>query len=115
MRNDALQTLCRGYLARLKSLAEKHGLGDWLAKTIKENARGECAATEGEVEALARLCDDERVARNEIPRMLGKSYRQCNDDDDFGKIRKLKRVGLYSKVSALLLNNKTSKDYGSNS
>lgn len=37
---------------------------------------------------------------------LGKSYRQCNDDGTFDNIKKLRHVGIYSKVSALLFKSK---------
>ena len=91
-------------------MAKKHGLGEWLDNIIKANANNECAATEKEVHMLSMLCDDERVQRKEIPEILEKSYRECFEDDDFDKIKKLKHVGIYSKISALLyktkLNNK---------
>jgi hypothetical protein len=48
------------------------------------------------------MCDDERVSRADIPKILGKSYRQANEDGDFCRIKKLKRQGIYSKVSTLL-------------
>lgn len=35
--------------------------------------------------------------------MLGRSYRRCNENGDFGRVRRLRNVGVYSKVSALLL------------
>jgi hypothetical protein len=54
------------------------------------------------VELLSRACDDERVSRADIPKILGKSYRQANEDGDFCRIKKLKRQGIYSKVSTLL-------------
>lgn len=101
-RNEKLQELCRGYLKRLSRIANKHGLGDFVKETINANKRGECRSTEYECQMLARLCDDERVQRVDVPKMLGKSYRQCNDDGDFDKIKKLRHVGIYSKVSALL-------------
>lgn len=99
---EVLQSLFRQYAMSLMSLAEKHGIGGWLKDIVAKNKDGKCEATEAEVEALSRLVDDERVARADIPKMLGKSYRQCFDDDDFDNIKKLKRVGLYSKVNALL-------------
>lgn len=105
-RNNKLQELCRGYLCKLKYMAKKHGLGEWLDNIIKANANNECAATEKEVHMLSRLCDDERVQRKEIPEILEKSYRECFEDDDFGKIKKLKHVGIYSKVSAILFKTK---------
>ena len=70
---------------------------------IAKNNRNECSATEDEVRLLARICDDERINRHDIPRLLRKSYRKCVQDDDFSKIGTLKRVGIYSKVSAFLL------------
>ena len=100
--NDALQALCRDYLGKLRYMANKHGLGGFISDTIKANARGECKATEHELMVLSRMVDDERVSRTDVPKILGKSYRDCNDDDDFARIRKLRRVGIYSKVSALL-------------
>lgn len=107
--DTVLQSLCRDYLSRLRYMACKHGLDGWLADIIKANKRGECSGTEKEVRMLSRLVDDERVARADIPVLLGKSYRECCDDDDFGKIAKLRRVGLYSKVSALLHKNRKHK------
>lgn len=101
MAKDVLQSLCREYLSRLRYMAEKRGLLHWVDETIKANRRHECEATKKEVEMLSRLCNDERVTRTDVPKMLGKSYRQCFDDDDFDKIKKLRRVGIYSKVSAL--------------
>ena len=105
-RNNKLQELCRGYLYRLKYMAKKHGLGEWLDNIIKANSKNECEATEKEVHMLSRLCDDERVQRKDVPTILEKSYRQCFEDDDFDKIKKLRHVGIYSKVSALLYKNK---------
>lgn len=70
--------------------------------TIRANRRRECAATEHEVRMLSRMVDDERLTRREVPDVLGKSYRQCVEDGDFGRIDKLDRTGVYSKVSALL-------------
>ena len=101
-RNDVLQSLCRGYLGRLRYIADKHGLGEFVGRMIKENREDKCSATEKEVRMLSRLCNDERLARNEVPKVVGKSYRQCVTDGDFERIRKLPHVGIYSKVSALL-------------
>ena len=100
--NDELQRLCRFYLAKTKGVAKKFGLHDVVEKLIADNKSKQCCANEKEVEMLARLCDDERVSRTDIPKMLGKSYRQSNEQGDFDKIRKLRRVGIYSKVSAML-------------
>lgn len=91
-------------------MAEKHGLLPWVDETIKANRRHECEATKKEVEMLSRLCNDERVSRTDIPKILGKSYRQANDDEDFERVKKLKRQGIYSKVSALLFAAKQKKD-----
>ena len=100
MRNETLQALCRDYLGKLRYMAKKHGID--VDSIIRANKRSECEATKKEVEMLSRLCDDERVARTDIPDLLGKSYRQCNDDGDFDRIKKLRHVGIYSKISALL-------------
>lgn len=51
---------------------------------------------------LSRMCDDERVSRIEVPKILGKTYTQCFDGQDFDKVKKLRHVGIYSKVSAIL-------------
>lgn len=91
-------------------MAAKHGLRKWLNELIKENRRGECEATEKEVQMLSRLCDDERLSRTDVPKVLGKSYRQCFDNDDFDKIKKLKHVGIYSKVSTILYANRKSNN-----
>lgn len=99
---EELQHLCRYYLRKLRYIAKKHGLSDWLGNIIKDNKNKKCEATEKECEMLSRLCNDERITRSEIPDLLNKSYRQCFDDDDFNKIRKLKRTGIYSKISARL-------------
>lgn len=100
--SDAIQRLCRSYLTRLRYIARKHGLGAMVDGLILANRRGQCMATEYEVRMLARCVDDERIQRQEIPRLLGKSYRQCNDDDDFSRIDTLPRQGIYSKPSAIL-------------
>lgn len=88
-------------------MAKKHGLDVWLDTTISANKRRECEATEKEVRMLSRLCDDERINRKDIPDMLEKSYRQCVEDGDFDKIKRLPHVGIYSKVSAIIYNKKT--------
>ena len=81
----------------------------WVNETIKANRRHECEATKKEVEMLSRLCNDERVTRTDVPKMLGKSYRQSVDDDDFSRIRHLPRLGTYLKLDALLLKNEQRK------
>lgn len=102
-RNDTLQRICRRYLLRLMPVARKFGLGGFTYGMIRRNYRRECAATESEVELLSRACDDERLHRQDVPRVLGKSYRQAYDDGDFEKIKTPKRTGIYSKIGALLL------------
>lgn len=89
----------------LRGVAKKHGLADFVDETIKANADNKCAATETEVELLSRAVDDERLTRLDVQRVLGKSYRKAYDagDLDNPKLKKLRRVGIYSKVSALLL------------
>ena len=103
-RNETLQALCRDYLLRLRYMAKKHGID--VDSIIRANKRNECEATNKEVEMLARCVDDERVSRTDIPKILGKSYRQANEDEDFEHIKKLKHQGIYSKVSALLFKSK---------
>lgn len=105
-RKIELQKLCRGYLLRLRGMARRHGLESVVDGLIEANTRDECEATKKEVEALSRMCDDERVSRLDIPDILGKSYRQCCEDGDFDKLEKLRRVGIYSKVNTLLYKNK---------
>lgn len=102
-RNETLQALCRDYLGRLRYMARKRGLKSWVDETIKANRNRECEATEKEVMMLSRLCNDERISRADVPNILGKSNRECNESGLFGRIRRLKHVGIYSKVSAILL------------
>ena len=85
-------------------MAKKHGID--VDSIIRANKRKECEATNKEVEMLARCVDDERVSRTDVPKILGKSYRQSNEDGDFEHIKKLKHQGIYSKVSALLFKSK---------
>ena len=103
-RNETLQALCRDYLLRLRYMAKKHGID--VDGIISANRKGECSGTEREVQMLSRMVDDERVSRTDIPKILGKSYRQSNEDGDFERIKKLKHKGIYSKVSALLYKSK---------
>ena len=100
-RNETLQAMCRDYLGRLRYMGKKHGID--VDSIIRANKRKECSGTEYECQMLARMCDDERVNRTDVPRLLNKSYRECNDDGTFDKIHKLRNVGIYSKVSTLLL------------
>lgn len=99
-RNETLQALCRDYLTRLRYMAKKHGID--VDSIIRANKRKECSGTEYECQMLARMCDDERISRTDVPKVLDKSYRQANEDGDFERIKKLKHQGIYSKVSALL-------------
>ena len=107
-RNETLQALCRDYLGKLRYMGKKHGID--VDSIIRANKRKECSGTEYECQMLARMCDDERVSRTDIPKILGKSYRQTNEDEDFERIKKLKHQGIYSKVSALLFAAKQKKE-----
>jgi len=107
--NETLQRLCRDYLGRLRYVASKHGLLPQLNNLIAMNKRRECVGTEREVQMLSRMVDDERLSRTDVPRILGKSYRKANADGDFERIKKLKRVGIYSKVYSLLYASKLKK------
>lgn len=108
-RDEALQSLCREYLTRLRYLADKHGIGGFVSDLIHANRRKECEGTRHEVEMLARMVNDDRIGRSDIPNILGKSYRQCHDDGDFDKIKKLPRQGIYSKVHTLLFKHHKNK------
>jgi len=99
-RNETLQALCRDYLGRLRYMGKKHGID--VDGLIRLNRQKKCEATQYEVKLLGRAVDEERVSRTDIPKILGKSYRQSNEDGDFDRIKKLKHQGIYSKVSALL-------------
>lgn len=103
-RNETLQALCRDYLSRLRYMAKKHGID--VDSIIRANRKGECSGTEHEVLMLSRMVDDERISRTDIPKLLGESYRKSESDGVFDKIKKLRRVGIYSKVSALIYKNK---------
>lgn len=102
--NETLQAMCRDYLKRLRYMAKKHGID--VDSIIRANRKGECSGTEHEVQMLSRMVDDERVSRTDIPKILGKSYRQCESDGVFDRIKKLRHVGIYSKISALLYKHK---------
>ena len=99
-RNETLQALCRDYLGKLRYMGKKHGID--VNGLIRLNRQKKCEATQREVELLSRAVDDERISRTDIPKILGKSYRKANEDGDFDSIKKLKKQGIYSKVSALL-------------
>ena len=107
-RNEILQALCRDYLLRLRYMAKKHGID--VDGIIRLNRQKKCEATNREVEMLSRMVDDERVSRTDIPKMLGESYRQSESNGVFDKIKKLRHVGIYSKVSALLFVAKQKKE-----
>ena len=109
MRDENLQKLFREYMSRLRYLAKKHGLLHWLDGVIKDNRDRRCEATRKEVEMLSRLLDDERVHRGDIPKILGKTYRQCVIDGDFRAISRLRSVGTYGKTDVLLRKRKTTK------
>ena len=100
-RNETLQALCRDYLGKLRHMGKKHGID--VDSIIKLNKRGECSATNKEVEMLSRCVDDERLSRIEVAKTLGKSYRQAYEDGDFDRIKRLRHQGIFSKVSAILL------------
>lgn len=100
-RNETLQALCRSYLSRLRYMARKHGID--VDSIIRANKRNECEATRKEVELLSRACDDERISRTDIPKLLGESYRKSESTGVFDRIKKLRHVGIYSKVGAILL------------
>ena len=103
-RNETLQAMCRDYLTRLRYMARKHGID--VDSIIRANKRKECTATNKEVEMLSRCVDDERISRKDIPKILGKSYRQCESEGVFDRIKKLRHVGIYSKISALIYKSK---------
>lgn len=102
--NDTLQALCRDYLGRLRNIGKKHGID--VDGLIRLNRQKKCEATQREVEFLSRACDDERLSRTDVAKTIGKSYRQAYEDGDFDRIKKLKKQGIYSKVSALLYKNR---------
>ena len=102
--NETLQSLCRDYLGRLRYMGKKHGFD--VDSIIRANRKGECSGTEHEVQMLSRMVDDERIARNDIPKLIGKSYRYCEESGIFDRIKRLKHQGIYSKVIALLFKSK---------
>lgn len=108
MNNDKLQIICRDYLHKLKGIASSYGLGKFIDDTIELNKQDKCHGTEEECNLMARILDEERLERKDVPKLLGKSYRRCNEDGTFKKVKTLHRVGIYSKVSALLLSDKKS-------
>lgn len=107
-RDETLQSLCRDYLGRLRNVAKELGFLPWVNKTIEDSKNNRCEATEEQVEMLARMCDDERISRTDVPKILGKSYRKSFEDGDFENIKTLKHVGIYSKVKTLLFKSEKS-------
>jgi hypothetical protein len=101
--DDNLQRLVRSYLKRLSHMASKHHLLPWLKDVIRQNKKGECKATRHEANLLARIVDDESVLRKDIPKLIGKSYRHCVENNIFGSITKLKPKGNYSKIDVMML------------
>lgn len=97
-----LQELCRKYLEKLIPLARTLGLQDFVNDTIDKNEKGECIATKEQVYLLSKICDDDRIRRDEIPQYAGISYRQCILIDIFPFIRKFENKGQYSKIDAML-------------
>lgn len=89
--HNKLQQLCRKYLKKLYRKARDIGLDEFVEKTIAENENGRCTATV------------EQIKREEIPNLLGLSYRKCNEQKIFKRIRKFKDKGIYSKVDAIIL------------
>ena len=61
-RNNTLQSMCCDYLSKLRYMGKKHGID--VDAIIEMNQRGECFATDKEVELLSRACDDERVFKS---------------------------------------------------
>ena len=101
-KNKILRKLCRKYLNKLRFIAQKRGLEGWLNEMISETHRKDCEPTEYETQMLARLVNEERIKRDEIPPMLGKTLTDCHNDENFEHIKKLPVVGTYSRVSAIL-------------
>lgn len=104
--NNILQIKCREYLKKLTYHAKRVGLNDTLKDLIKQNEEGTCVATKQQVEMLSAMCDDDCIERKDIPKVLGKSYRACEDNNLFDKLKKHKRRGIYSKIDVLLFNEK---------
>lgn len=101
-----LQKMCRKYLKRLLPATKEVGLEEFVVTTINKNKSGTCVATRQQVDMLASMCEDNRVKREEIPNIVGKSYRFCLTGNLFKRIRKFKDKGIYSKVDAIILKDK---------
>lgn len=100
---NKLQKLCRLYLFELKRMAKRYGLLDFVQGLIKSNEKGECKAELKDVELLARIANDDRVSRVEIPKILKLSYRQVNDNDMYDQIDRIDNRSSYSRISTELL------------
>ena len=72
-------------------------------ETIQKLVRGYLNKLE---HMLARMVDEDRLFREEIPRILGKSYRQFVVNDLFDSIGRLKSKGSYSKIDVMILKEK---------
>lgn len=94
--HNKLQQLCRKYLKKLYRKARDIGLDEFVERTITENENGRCTATVEQVNMLASLCGDDRIKREEIPNLLGLSYRKCNEQKIFR--------GLFRSASGKLIN-----------
>lgn len=102
-KEERMQRIARYYLYKIKHIARKYGLEEKVKEVIRANKDGTCKATKVEIEMLARICNDERIRRNDVPKLIGKSYRHCNDKGIFDKIKVLKPLGRLSKVDVLII------------
>lgn len=114
---EKLQSMCRNYLKEIKNIAKHYGLKDFVTNMIVANKNGDCKADVDDVEMLARIVNDDRIKRTEIPKILGLSYRQCVDQELFENIDRVDERGTYSRVSTELFkceleNNKCEEDNG---
>ena len=100
---DILQEIARKYLRRMRETALKHNIGYVVDNLIKENEREACRATKEDVETLARMCNEERIKRRDVAKEIGKSYRYCNENGIFDKIKILKPLGRLSKTDTLII------------
>jgi Trp operon repressor len=105
-----LQEIFRSYIKVLKNKFDNETVSECINKLLCDNENGKCSATEEQVDMIAKLVDEDRMKREEIPQMFGKSYKQCVEGNIFNKIKTLPKVGIYSKVSALLLKDKLDKE-----
>jgi hypothetical protein len=105
-----MKEICVNYLRKLRGIATKHNLTKQLDSLIESAENGSCKPTQEECELLSRMVDDERLARQDIPIFLDKSYRKCEESGVFDKIKKLRHVGIYSRVSAELFKEEHGKE-----